>query len=117
MLHIVGDINLTDWHFNVGFGIGSNIAKGLDPFKYIERNKNDIWVGNFEGVASSVSVNKGFYRNSFRVEPDTLSTLHHFDYCLPLPLYRLPKIINLFFHFFLLLPYFHILLLLFQYHH
>ena len=80
MVLFTGDINLTDWHFNVGFGIGSNIAKGLDPFKYTERNKNDIWVGNFEGVASSVSVNKGFYRNSFRVEPDILATLHHFDY-------------------------------------
>ncbi len=80
MLVFTGDINLTDWHFNVGFGIGTNIAKGLDPFKYIKRNKNDIWVGNFEGVASSVSVNKGFYRNLFRVEPDTLTNLHHFDY-------------------------------------
>lgn len=80
MLHLVGDINLTDWHFNVGFGIGTKIAEGLDPFKYLERNKNDVWIGNFEGVASSVSVNKGFYRNSFRVAPDTLQSLRHFDY-------------------------------------
>ena len=50
MIHFTGDINLTDWMFNVGFGIGTNIGKGLNPLKYLERKEGDLWVGNFEGV-------------------------------------------------------------------
>ena len=80
MVIFTGDINLTDWHFNVGFGIGANISKGFDPFRYINRCEDDVWVGNFEGVASHVSANHGFYANSFRVEPKILAPLHHMDY-------------------------------------
>lgn len=80
MLYFTGDINLTDWIFNVGFGIGTNISKGLDPFKYLEWKDNDIWIGNFEGVASNVSAYKGIYAKAFRVEPDALKGLHHLDY-------------------------------------
>ena len=80
MLVFTGDINLTDWMFNVGFGIGTNIGKGLDPFKYLERKKDDVWIGNFEGVASSITANKGIYGKAFRVEPDTLKGLHHMDF-------------------------------------
>lgn len=79
MLVFTGDINLTDWIFNVGFGIGTNIEKGLNPFKYIQRKESDIWVGNFEGVASSQSVNQGIYSKAFRVEPNVLRNLHHMD--------------------------------------
>ena len=80
MIHFLGDINLTDWNFNVGFGIGTNIAKGLDPFRFLERKKEDIWIGNFEGVASSISSNKGINSQAFRVEPLVLSNLIHMDY-------------------------------------
>lgn len=80
MLVFTGDINLTDWIFNVGFGIGTNIEKGLDPFKYLERKRDDVWIGNFEGVASSITANKGIYGKAFRVEPDTLKGLHHMDF-------------------------------------
>ncbi len=80
MIVFTGDVNLTDWHFNVGFGIGTHIAKGLNPFKHIDRNGGDIWVGNFEGVASSTSDNQGFYAKTFRVEPEVLSRLRHMDY-------------------------------------
>lgn len=80
MLVFTGDINLTDWIFNVGFGIGTNIGKGLDPFKYLKRNEDDVWIGNFEGVASNVSAYKGIYAKAFRIEPDALKGLHHFDY-------------------------------------
>lgn len=80
MIFFTGDINLTDWIFNVGFGIGTNIGRGLDPFKYLERKEDDVWVGNFEGVASNVSACKGIYANAFRVEPETLTGLHHMDY-------------------------------------
>jgi hypothetical protein len=80
MIYFAGDVNLTDWHFNVGFGIGTKVSKGLNPFKYINRVDDDIWVGNFEGVASYISDNQGFYANSFRVEPKALIHLHHMDY-------------------------------------
>lgn len=79
MLVFAGDINLTDWYFNVGFGIGTRIANGFDPFHNLNRSSGDLWVGNFEGVASNITVNSGFKGKVFRVEPDTLRTLKHFD--------------------------------------
>ena len=80
MIVFTGDINLTDWHFNVGFGIGTRIENGFNPFKFLNRIEKDIWVGNFEGVASSTSANSGFYAKSFRVNPNVLASLNHFDY-------------------------------------
>lgn len=80
MIVFTGDINLTDWIFNVGFGTGTNISKGLNPFRYLEREKGDVWVGNFEGVASRSSAYSGIYAKAFRVEPDALKDLHHLDY-------------------------------------
>ena len=80
MIVFTGDINLTDWIFNVGFGIGTNISKGLDPYQYLERKKDDLWIGNFEGVASKTSAYKGIYAKAFRVEPEVLKGLHHMDF-------------------------------------
>lgn len=80
MLIFIGDINLTDWIFNVGFGIGTNIERGLNPFKYLEWKEDDVWVGNFEGVASNSSAYKGIYGKAFRIKPDALSNLNHMDY-------------------------------------
>lgn len=80
MILFTGDINLTDWIFNVGFGIGTNISMGLDPFKYLVRKDDDIWVGNFEGVASKTSSYQGIYGKAFRIEPDALKGLHHMNY-------------------------------------
>jgi len=37
-------------------------------------------VGNFEGVASTVSANTGIYAKAFRVSPDVLKNLHHMDF-------------------------------------
>lgn len=79
MIVFTGDINLTDWMFNVGFGIGTNIKKGLDPLKYIDRNKNDLWIGNFEGVASDLSTHSGIYGEAFRINPDALKNIRHMD--------------------------------------
>lgn len=79
MLIFAGDINLTDWIFNVGFGIGSAIKKGLDPFKYFDRTKGDLWIGNFEGVASSSSSNNGIYADAFRIDPVELRKLNHMN--------------------------------------
>lgn len=33
MLKIVGDISLTDGYFDVGFGVGSKLKVGFDPFQ------------------------------------------------------------------------------------
>ena len=38
MLKLVGDIGLTDGYFDVGFGVGSKLKQGFDPFKFIQRN-------------------------------------------------------------------------------
>ncbi len=79
MLVFTGDINLTDWYFNVGFGIGSRIANGFDPFRKINRKAGDIWIGNFEGVASNVTDKVGFAGEVFRVHPKVLQKLNHFS--------------------------------------
>ena len=79
MLVFTGDINLTDGYFNVGFGISTRIANGLDPYRKLNRNGNDLWIGNFEGVASDVTNNTGFAGEVFRVQPRVLQNLNHFD--------------------------------------
>ena len=79
MLKIVGDINLTDGYFDVGFGVGSKLKQGFDPFQYIHRNDEDCWVGNFEGVSSEISDKTGNAALQFRVEPQYLSHLKHFN--------------------------------------
>lgn len=79
MIYFTGDINLVDWIFNVGFGIGSRIEKGFDPFKFIEHKEHDLWIGNFEGVASPVSENTGIYAKAFRIDPEALRNLRHMN--------------------------------------
>ena len=79
MLKFVGDINITDWDFNFGFGIGSRITQGYNPFIKIERAESDLWVGNFEGVVSDVTDKEGMASQVFRVGPDTLRNIPHLD--------------------------------------
>lgn len=79
MLMIVGDINLTDGYFDVGFGVGSKLKNGFDPFQHILRDTKDCWIGNFEGVASETSEKSGNVAFQFRVNPEYLSHLNHFD--------------------------------------
>ena len=79
MLKFTGDINLTDWDFNFGFGIGSRIAEGFNPFSKLERKADDLWIGNFEGVASNVTTRCGMAAKVFRIAPDALKCLPHFD--------------------------------------
>lgn len=79
MINFTGDINLTDSYFDVGFGIGTRIGKGLDPLKYLERKDGDLWIGNFEGVASRISANRGIYAKVFRIEPELLKKINHMD--------------------------------------
>jgi len=73
MLKIVGDINFSDGFFDTGFGVGSRIKKGLNPFEYINRSSEDMWIGNCECVISDLSNKKGIYSNQFRISPSSLS--------------------------------------------
>ena len=79
MLKIVGDINLTDGYFDVGFGVGSKLKQGFNPFQHIQRNAEDCWIGNFEGVASETSEKTGNAALQFRVDPQYLNHLKHFN--------------------------------------
>ena len=42
MLKILGDINFSDGFFDMGFGVGSAIKKGFDPFVKLYRKKTDF---------------------------------------------------------------------------
>lgn len=79
MIKIVGDINLTDGYFDVGFGVGSKLKQGFNPFQHIQRNAEDCWIGNFEGVASETTEKTGNAALQFRVEPQYLNHLKHFN--------------------------------------
>lgn len=79
MLKFVGDICLTDGYFDVGYGVGSKLKYGFDPFQHIQRNNDDIWIGNFEGVAADTTNKTGLASHWFRVEPEYLNHIHHFD--------------------------------------
>lgn len=79
MLKIVGDISLTDGYFDVGFGVGSKLADGFDPFSHLDRKGTDCWIGNFEGVASAVTDKTGMALQSFRVMPEYLKHIQHLD--------------------------------------
>jgi len=79
MIIFTGDINLTDGYFDTGFGIGSKLAKGFNPFQSVERKGKDLWVGNFEGVSADVSDKTGTAALYFRVSPKSLTSLHHMD--------------------------------------
>ena len=79
MIYFTGDVSLTDGYFNVGFGVGSDLIKGKNPFNSIQKDDGDIWIGNFEGVASNKSCNNGYASKVFRVSPVVLSHLSLFD--------------------------------------
>jgi hypothetical protein len=79
MLKIVGDINFSDAYFDTGFGIGSKILKGLNPFENIVFSTKDIFIGNFECVCSTSSNKKGIYKNQFIINPEFIRNIRHFD--------------------------------------
>lgn len=80
MIKIVGDINFTDGFFDTGFGVGSRITAGNNPFSGLSRNKDDFWIGNFECVCSEVSNQKGTHSKQFRINPNELSGVDHLDF-------------------------------------
>lgn len=79
MIKIVGDINFTDGFFDTGFGVGSRINSGNDPFQYLSRNTDDFWIGNFECVCSNISNKRGIYAKQFIINPSLLSSIVHLD--------------------------------------
>ena len=79
MLKIVCDINFSDGYFDTGFGVGSSIKKGADPFVGLKRSEDDFWIGNFECVCSTVSNKQDTFANQFRIPPDNLKFVKHLD--------------------------------------
>lgn len=80
MLRIVGDLNFADGFFDMGFGTGTLIKNGSDPFQYIKGNvKDDFWIGNFECVCSGVSVKDDIEARQFIIAPDACDHVSHLD--------------------------------------
>lgn len=80
MIYFAGDISLTDGYFDVGFGVGSSIEKGFDPFRDIRCKEDDLWIGNFEGVAADVTNKKGSASSQFRISPKYLKNIGNFNF-------------------------------------
>lgn len=78
MLRIVGDVCLTDGYFDVGFGIGSKMKRGLNPYQNIKISSSDCWIGNFEGVASDKTDNKTSSLH-FCTSPNDIAHFEHFN--------------------------------------
>lgn len=74
-----GDINFSDAYFDMGFGVGSAIQKGENPFKHIMHFPTDYWVGNCECVVSDVSCYSDLRKNLFRVDPSVMKSVDHLD--------------------------------------
>ena len=74
MIWFTGDINLTDNAFDIGFGVGSGILKGLRPFDLIQKREEDIWIGNFEGVCADISELSGYKKDMFRLPVNCLES-------------------------------------------
>lgn len=77
MLRIVGDICFADEYFDVGFGIGSGLEKGINPIKRININNNDIWLGNLECVVSDISKHNGIAAKQFRIPTEAFKSASH----------------------------------------
>lgn len=80
MVYFTGDINLTDNFFDVGYGVGSSIRKGWNPFHNFHKEEGDVWIGNFEGVTSNISDCRGYRKNCFRIIPELIKDLELIDY-------------------------------------
>ena len=80
MLRFTGDICFTDNYFDIGYGVGSAILKGLNPFEHIKKKDGDIWIGNFECVATDASIHTNYRKDCFRISPSLLNDLQFVDY-------------------------------------
>lgn len=76
MIKILGDINLSDWYFDRGFGVGTAIQKGEKPFKHLKRQSEDFWIGNLECVCSNNNT------SPFVVSDELMDKINHLNlYC------------------------------------
>ena len=80
MLRFVGDCCFADIHFDIGYGVGSYISNGGNPFRYLKKNPNDIWIGNFECVCSNISTHNDYHKDSMRIAPEKLKNCQFIDY-------------------------------------
>ena len=81
MLRIVGDCNFADGFFDMGYGTGTLIKNGADPFRYIkEKDNSDFWIGNFECVCSGVSGKEGVEAKQFIISPEACNHISHLDF-------------------------------------
>lgn len=80
MLKIVGDICLSDNFFDIGYGVGSSIVNGNNPFSYLDKNKDDVWIGNCECVVSNTSVYTDYRKDCFRISPEIIQSCRFIDY-------------------------------------
>lgn len=82
MLNLIGDINFTDGFFDTGFGVGTSLLNGGNPFYKINHLQSDYWIGNFECVASTVSNKKGIYSKQFNILPNVIRTYKSYEFVL-----------------------------------
>lgn len=81
MLRIVGDCNFADGFFDMGFGTGTSIKKGANPFQYIKgKESQDFWIGNFECVCSDISNKEGTEAKQFIIAPEDGKSIKHLDF-------------------------------------
>ena len=81
MLRIVGDCNFADGFFDMGFGTGTSIKKGANPFQHIKEVGNkDFWIGNFECVCSDVSNKEGTEAKQFVIAPEDCKSIDHLNF-------------------------------------
>lgn len=81
MLKIVGDCNFADGFFDMGFGTGTLIKNGANPFQHIkEASGGDFWMGNFECVCSDVSNREGLDARQFIIAPKAADNISHLDF-------------------------------------
>ncbi len=79
MIKIVGDCNFADGYFDLGFGTGTKLSKGWNPFEGLSISSNDYWIGNFECVAAGESGNSGIKGRYFRIQPEYLRHFKHLN--------------------------------------
>ena len=79
MIHIVGDTGFADGYFDLGFGIGSSLKRGINPLKNIPINNEDIWIGNLESVISDITIKKGERSQCFRIDEEAYLNARKLD--------------------------------------
>lgn len=75
MIRIIGDVNFADWYFDMGYGVGTAMSKGQNPFEYLPISNDDFWIGNFECVCADVHGKNC----PFVILPDVLGKIPHLN--------------------------------------